>query len=129
MSRERRLYFGAKPPTTSQVRAFLVDYCGGAAKRIYWQHLGCRYYVTLIGAPSRATRRVRHHSRASRWMDPDLKSRWIEVFAYPQDLSSSKSLPNYGVITRHADEFTNDVADGIATRLACAYGGRMEPDG
>lgn len=62
-------------------------------------------------------------------MDPDLKSRWIEVFAYPQDLSSSKSLPNYGVITRHADEFTNDVADGIATRLARAYGGRMEPDG
>lgn len=50
MSRERRLYFGVKPPMRSQVREFLVDYCGKAAKRVYWQPSGRRYYVTLIGA-------------------------------------------------------------------------------
>lgn len=132
MGRERALHFDGEDaaPSHAQVRAFLVDYCGAAAERIYMQRCSGRrigYIVVLVGAPSRATRRVMHHTRASRWIDPDVKSRWIEVFFYAREAGSA--LPDYGIITRDADEFTNDIADGIATRLARAYGGRMEPDG
>lgn len=92
------------------VERVLVAYVGGAAA-VEWNDDQGRWYVTFPSA----------YSDAFQQTDPeDPQERWIEVYDGLDDAEGAY----INVMTRHADCFVTDVANGIAQRLSNRWGVR-----
>lgn len=110
-------------PTKDEVQKALEDYVKGLATDVTW--LVDRWFVTLPGAPSWPFQRVGHATEAQRasWLENATESdgsprpRWFEVHL---------GHDNIDVITRMADEVTNNVAHGFAVLMALAWEGDLE---
>jgi hypothetical protein len=75
-----------------------------------------RFYVTLVGSWSHPLRGVAPVSPGElEWGERPHDERYIEVVC----------LEPIDVITRHADDFTNACADGLARVLARGWGGSV----
>lgn len=94
-----------KRPHREEIEAALTGYIGGAG-RAYWKD--DRYFVDLLGAPSNPfPHRTCPHD-----------TRWFEVYLHEDAID---------VITREADEFTNNVAKGFAALCARYWQGDADP--
>jgi len=122
MASDRFIHFEAKRPTHEQVGWVIEDYLGVAAVSIVWHERSSRWVVLLPGTKSVACRRVAPESAWARCAD-DLseENRVIEVFFTERGADEQLS-----VITRLQDEYTDTVADGLATLLARYWGGKVQ---
>ncbi len=110
---------GSQVPSAKNMRKLLKDYLGEAAKKIAWKR--DRFYVDLHGASTFPGRRlkdiglaVRSGAYAKQVLSP---RRWIEVHLGDD---------NVDVITRHADEYTNGVAQRLAEIIARYWKGKLQ---
>jgi hypothetical protein len=117
MALDRFVYFEQRVPTPQHVRQILVNFLGGCGTvedgPLNW------WVITLPGKCSSPFAGI----PGSRPFHPDRyngEERWIEVVFQPDD------TPSVDVMTRHADEFTNGVAERLAQEFARFYGGRLE---
>jgi hypothetical protein len=102
MSRDVWVYWESKKPTKTMIRDELATYVSGLAKQIVWSR--GRFFVQLPGGPPRP--RIGHDG-----------PRWFEVYI---------AKGNIDVITREADEITNNIARGFAVLCARKMKGRIE---
>lgn len=93
-----------------QLRMILEDYAAGTVTKN-----GDRFFLTLVGKPSFPFKRIfPGQDRINQ------TERWIEIWFDPDD---NKTID---VLTRMADEYTNNVAEGIARMLAGFFEGELD---
>lgn len=99
----------ARAPSTDDLATVARAYTKGLVTSVEWQ--GGRWYITLPGEAHSAIGRDFLH-------DPG-QARWIEVWR-------SDGGEEVYVMTRHADEVTNAVAEGLAALVARHWRGERE---
>lgn len=111
-------------PTWDRIRCVIEGYCGGADydfSRYPWAVIFLAGYVSFefrgLGHPREAVFDEMH---------PPEERRRIEVFIHEPSESDPGAFVGVGVITRHADRFTRDVADGLARVFCEAFDGAWE---
>lgn len=114
MSLDRFIRFKKCPPR-KELKNILEDYLNGAGevvegKNKHWLD------VSLMGNPSFPFRRIAGLEK-NQSIYENLEGRWIEIFL---------DAKHFSVITRSQDEYTNDVAVGIARMLSRYYNGIPE---
>lgn len=106
-----------KQPKKEVIRKVLEDYVAGLAE-VEW--IDDRWIVTLPGQPSWPFQRVGPASQSQRasWRELHVSTpgRWFEVYVGEH---------NIDVITRTADEVTNNVAQGFAALMARGFDGKL----
>lgn len=119
----KRLRKGEPAPnkaTPEQIKMILEDYIdkAGKVKDDSSREGGPAWFVVLEGKPSFPFKRVYpgHGSPSDQH-----EERWVEVYLEERD--------DIRVTTRTADEYTNNVADGIIRMLARFYGRRLDMGG
>jgi hypothetical protein len=121
MSLDRFITYGSTSPTVEQVGLVCEQYFGLDIAKVEWNGTQRRYYVTLAGKWSHPLRNVVELPPGSlEWGAPPHDERVIEV--YVGDVAEREPID---VITRHADDFTNASADGLAAVLARGWGGQL----
>lgn len=102
-------------PTAEQLQLLLEDFFNGAAELRWDQD---RWFCALPGKPCEPFKRLRDDvvTRDSQ-MGMDI-TRWIEVWLSDESVY---------VMTRHADRFTNALAEELANLLAWGWKGEREP--
>lgn len=120
-ARVKRLKRGAPPPeeaTPEQIEMILEDYIDKAGKVTTdsSREGSPAWFVVLKGRPSFPFKRVHPALRTF----VDARERYIEVYLEEKAIR---------VTTRMADEYTNNVADGIIQMLARFYGRRLDMGG
>ena len=111
MSLDRYVNFKTKKPTKEQLQMILEDYLGGIGE------IEChssRWFVALPGKPSFPFRRL-DGLEDYQAMYSQADGRYFEVYI---NLEPAADNPNIDVLTRVADEFTNNVAQGFAELIA-----------
>jgi len=122
MASDRFIYFDAERPTNEQVGWVIEDYFGKAAVSIEWSERTSRWEVLLPGNKSVACRRVAPETVWAQCANElSTEERFIEVFFTERGADEQLS-----VTTRLADEYTDTVADGLATLLARYWGGKVQ---
>lgn len=123
MAADRFVYWSDTVPTKEQVWAVIKGYFGEA-------DYDFRYPRSAISLPG-------HVSSPFRGIDPSRdaafdmmhlpgEKRRIEVFFHEAEPGNPNVPACLDVITRNADRFTNDVADGLARVLCEAFDGTLE---
>lgn len=120
-ARVKRLKKGAplpNKPTPEQFQIILEDYIGeaGAVNTDLSREGSSAWFVVLKGKPSFPFKRI-HPSLDHVTHD----ERWVEVYL--------EEKGQIRVTTRQADEYTNNVADGIVQMLARFYGRKLDMGG
>jgi hypothetical protein len=116
MACDRFVYWNEKKPTQEQVQLVLEDYVRDLATEVKWDQ--GRFYVVLPGMGSNPLARVSDWPlMADMAKEQRETERWIEVWLGDDCLD---------VITRHADEITNNIASGFAKLCARYWKGRLE---
>lgn len=104
-------------PTSEQIRILLEDYLGDETwvefDRPDW------FIANLPGKRSYPLRRTAPDLTISQaWEESEVKERWFEVCCIHEDAVD--------VMTRQADEYTNNVAKGFAELVARWFHGELE---
>lgn len=108
-----------KTPTREQIQLVLEDYVRGLAVSVEWNADQRRFYVLLPGMGSMPLARVSDWPlMAGMNKEQQETERWFEVYVEDGD--------NIDVITRRADEITNNIASGFAKLCARFWRGRLE---
>jgi hypothetical protein len=112
MSLDRFVNWKKERPTKRQVRAVLRDFFS-TYHSIKWDR--DRFYIKLPGKPSCAYRSL-------------ARTRKIPLSELPQGRCIEVHLGkgNLDVITRHADEYTNALAQGLAEAFSRFWDGDLE---
>lgn len=134
MATDRIVQFrdGQTPPTREEIEQLLRNFFSSAALDISWS--AGRFYVTLVGKSTFALSGLGHTTQeagllALRTSPLGCDERWIEVWseAWGTDPSaSSQRAKDICIITRHADEFTSALADGLVSLIARQWKGDVE---
>lgn len=117
MALDRFVYWNKEKPSHDTVRRILEDFLGGIGEiaESLTKEKGKWWIVTLPGVPSHPFKSL-HSNLSQPNLYPD--GRWFEVCYISDD--------NCDVITRQADCFTNNVAQGFAVALATYFKARLE---
>lgn len=117
MGTDRFVHFElCKVPGRGDIGTLIEDYLGDVMRSK--ECGGGRWTVSLIGPCSFPLRRLEPEWTPSKaWAEEHPTPRWIEVYI-GQD--------NIDVITRHQDELTMVIADGLAKLIARYWKGRLE---
>ena len=102
-------------PTHEHIQTLIEDFFGDAA-RVTWE--GDRWFCVLPGSPSEPFRRLRDDVVTLGSQVGMASERWIEVW------------PNANfvyVMTRHADRYTNALAEELAQLITFGWKGEREP--
>ena len=91
------------------------DYARGIASRVRWRK--GRWYIDLPGEVRSALHRLSDHPRPYERGEP----RWIEVWS-----GGNEDGHSVYVMTRHADDITNAIAEGLAAIIARHWRGERE---
>jgi len=117
MACDRFVYWKERKPTQAEVEAVLHNFLGDAALEIKWH--GDRFFVLLVGTKTLAFKGLGHPHEKAFLADnaPPHHKRYIEVWLDSECLD---------VMTRHGDEFTNAVADGLVAAFVRFWQGQLE---
>lgn len=116
MAYDRFVNWTDKRPTRKEVQHVLEDYFAEAATKIAWSK--DRFFIDLVGTHTNPLRRMKDaHESARLDPEPGHEGRLIEVWL---------SKTSLDVMTRHGDEFTNRVADGLAKLFARFWQAELE---
>lgn len=102
-------------PTKDQVEQVIRDYLGEVMTSLKWE--GDRFFVCLVGKTTAPLKSVATEDMRRIVTSNDGEERYIEVWPSDDCLD---------VMTRRSDEFTNNVADGLAKIFARFWQGRLE---
>lgn len=107
-------------PTQAEVLLLIQDYFGEALVSADWK--GSRWNVLLHGRKSVAVRNLPGCPPSIRAVAEEEKDdeRFLEVFFDEQTAN------HFSIITRHADEYTGAVAEGLAQLIARLWNGKVE---
>lgn len=111
MAQDRFVNWKSKGPTRKETRQVLEDFFAEAATKIEWRK--GRFFVHLVGTHSNPTKRMRGLTDCPQ--QPE--GRYIEVWL---------SRTSLDIITRHGDEFTNSLAEGLAKLFSRLWQGELE---
>jgi hypothetical protein len=133
MGRDHFVYWNDEKPTKDDIERVIVQFFGpDILKKL--THSGKRFYVTLAGRWTNAVVGVRpvmeghkkpfgaftHGDGAPTPEElDDAYTRCLEVFVHEDSID---------IITRHADDFTNACARGLAYTFKCWWNGRTEEE-
>jgi hypothetical protein len=127
MGLDRFVRWTTTVPTVVQLRMLLEDYFGDIAAVSFEN---ARFVCELNSRDSHAMRRMEHLSQAARdaaqYLTGEGEVRVIEVFVH--DRGRYDVEPCIDIITRHADEFTNALAEGLMLLCARLWDGRLDID-
>lgn len=107
MALDRFVYWKDKKPTKDQVELVIKDYLDAALSEFQWDK--DRFLIVLVGQNSAPLKSVADPDMRRILTSEDGQERFIEVYLDNNSLD---------VITRRGDEFTNNVADGLARIFA-----------
>jgi len=113
MAFDRFVYFDGPAPSKEDLGKALEDYLGAGALAIKWER--DRFFAQLHGNSLNPFRRL---VDPPPYQEPD--ERWIEVVV---------RVDYVDVLTRHQDEFTNNIARGFARLVERFWKGRFEAEG
>jgi len=109
-----------KKPTKKEIETVIKDYFNGLATKIDW--IPPRFMCWLPGtsrSPFYSTSEMVKLSDDAFYTGPGNNERVIEVYV---------AKTHIDVITRHGDELTMNIADGIARMFARGYGAKLDMD-
>jgi len=102
-------------PTKDEVEQVIKDYLGETMTSLKWE--GDRFFACLVGKTTAPLKSVADEDLRRILTHRDGEERWMEVWLADDCLD---------VMTRGMDEYTNNVADGLAKIFARFWQGKLE---
>lgn len=130
MAQDRFVNWKSKGPTRKETRQVLEDFFSEAATKIEWRK--DRFFVHLVGTHSNPTKRTKGLSDYPQQPGSPLRPGFRPVIMEINTPSEGRhievwlSRTSLDIITRHGDEFTNSLAEGLAKLFARLWQGELE---
>lgn len=115
MALDRFVYWESERPTQEEVGQVCEDYVKGLGA-VEWNDPQSRFYIHLTGAYSCPQDRAKGGRFARPAPEPGFEGRYIEVWIGEDCLD---------IMTRHQDDVTNAIAEGLAKFFARFWKGRL----